>query len=79
MEYSSDSEHSEMTVEAGDYAHKSEEHEQPVPLIQAEPNDLTWGPNLSNESAQLLGSRLKEKHLLVPGKRSTGIKTVREN
>lgn len=60
MEYSSDSEHS---VVAGDDAYKPEEYDQPV---QAELNDLTQDLNLSKESAQLLGSCLKEKHLLAP-------------
>ena len=63
MESSSDSEHSDLTV----VAYKSVEDNQPVPLTQAELNDLTQDLNLSKESAQLLGSRLKEKHLLAPG------------
>ncbi|KAF2357548.1 hypothetical protein FHG87_011689 [Trinorchestia longiramus] len=45
----------------------SEEDDQPVPLTQAELNDLTRDLNLSTESAQLLDSRLREKCLLVPG------------
>ena len=61
MECSSDSKHSDMTVVVRDDMYK------PVLLTQAELNDLTWDLNLSKESAQLLGSCLKEKHLLVPG------------
>ena len=67
MEYSSDSEHSDMTVVAEDDAYKPEEDSQPVPLTQVELNDLTQDFNLSKKSAQLLGSSLKEKHLLAPG------------
>ena len=67
MEYSSDSEHNDMIVFIGDDAYKPEEDNQPVPLTQAELNDLTQDLNLSKESAQLLGSCLKEKHLLAPG------------
>ena len=66
MEYSSDSERSDITVVSGGDAYKLEEDDQPLPLIQAEPNDLTRDRNLSKESAQLLGTRLKEKHLLEP-------------
>ena len=62
MEYSSDSEHSDMTV----IVYKPEEDNQPVPLTQVELNDLTQNLNLSKESTQLLGTGLKEKHLLVP-------------
>lgn len=40
---------------------------QPKPLNQAELNDLTRDLCLSKESAQLLGSRLRENHLLAPG------------
>lgn len=39
---------------------------EPKPLNQAELNDLTRDLCLSKESAQLLGSRLKENHLLAP-------------
>ena len=67
MEYSSDSEHTDMTVVARDDAFKPEEDGQAVPLRQAEPNDLTRDLNLSKESAQQLCSRRKEKHLLAPG------------
>ena len=48
----------------------------PVPLTWAE---LTCDLNLLREYAHLLGSRLKEKHLLVPGITIYCIKTVREN
>ena len=56
-----------MTVVAGEDAYKPEEDDQPVPLTWAKLNDLTQDLNLSNESTQLLGSCLKEKHLLAPG------------
>ena len=61
MEYRSDSEHSDMTVITGDDAYKPTEDDQPVPLTQSELNDLTRDVHLSKESAQLLGSRHKEK------------------
>ena len=67
MESSSDSESSDMTDTAECGAYRPEEDDQPVPLTQAELNDLTQDLNLSKESAQLLGSRLQEKRLLVPG------------
>ena len=67
MEYSSDSEHSDMTVVAEDDTYKPEEDNQPVTLTLVELNDLTRDLNLSKESAPLLGSCLKEKHLLAPG------------
>ena len=57
-----------MTVVAGDDTYKLEEDDQPVLWIQAEFNNLTRDLNLSKESAQLLGSCLKEKHLFEPGK-----------
>ena len=65
MEYSSDSEHSDMTIEAWDDAYKPEEDDQLVPLTQAELKDLTRDLNLSKESVRLLSSRLKEKHLFA--------------
>ena len=67
MEYSSDSEHSDMTIEVEDDAYKSEKDDYPVPLTLTELNDLTRDLNLSKESTQLLGLRLKDKCLLVPG------------
>ena len=79
MEYSSDSEHSDMTVEAEDDAYKPEEDDQPVPLTQVELNDLVQNLNLSKESSQLLGSRLKRKICWYQEQRSTCIETVREN
>lgn len=39
---------------------------QPQPLTQFELNDLTRDLNLTKESAQLLGSRLRENNLLAP-------------
>ena len=56
-----------MTVVPQDDAYQPEEDDHPVPLTQAELNDLTQDPNLSKKSAQLLGSCLKEKQLLGPG------------
>ena len=50
-----------MTVVAGNDAYKSEENNLPVPLT----HDLTQDLNISKESAQLLGSHFKEKHLLA--------------
>ena len=67
MEYSSDSEHSDMTVAVGDDMYKPDEDDQPVLLTQVELNDLLRDQNLSKESTQLLGSCHKEKHLLAPG------------
>ena len=66
MEYNSDSEYKNMTVVTGDDTYKPVENDQPAPLTQAEHNNLTQDLNLSKVSAQLLGSRLKEKHLLAP-------------
>ena len=56
-----------MTVVPGDDAYKQKVDDQPIPLTQAEFNDLTQDLNLSKESAQLLDSHLKEKHLLARG------------
>ena len=61
------SEHCEMTVVTGDDTYQPKEDNQPVLLTQVELNDLTRDLNLSKESAQLLGLRLKEKHLLESG------------
>ena len=44
----------------------SEENDLPVPLTQADLNDLTRDLNLSKESSQLLGSCLCGKNLLAP-------------
>ena len=73
--YSSDSENWEMFFVAGYDVYKPEEDEQPVPSKQVELNDLTRDWNISKNFTQLLGSLLKEKHLLAPG---TMFKTVRE-
>ena len=43
----------------------SEENDRPLPLTQADLNDLTRDLNLSKESSQLLSSRLREEHLLA--------------
>lgn len=67
MESSSDSESSGITDTAECSSYKPEEVCQPIPLTQAELNDLTRDLNLSQEFAQLLGSRLREKRLLAPG------------
>ena len=56
-----------MSVAAGYDAYKPEEDNQPVPLTEAEHDDLTQDQNLSKTSAQLLGLCLKEKHLLALG------------
>ena len=56
-----------MTVVTGNDAYQLEEEDQPVPLRQAELNNLTLDLNLAKESAQILGLSLKEKHLLAPG------------
>ena len=49
MQYSSDYEHSDMTVVGGDDAHKPEENDQTVSLTQAELNNQTRDLNLSKE------------------------------
>ena len=67
MAYSSNSQHSSITVIAGSNTYKPEEDDQQVPLTKAGLNDLRWGLDLSKESAQLLGSHLKDKRLLAPG------------
>ena len=59
---STESEESELdTWNAGQSTHE------PKPLIQLQFNDLTRDLNLTKESAQLLGSRLRECNLLAPG------------
>ena len=67
MEYSSDSKYSDMAVVAWDDTYKPKEDDQPIPLTQVEFNDQTGDLNFSKESAQLLGSRLKDKHLFESG------------
>lgn len=56
---------SNATAESDSYMPQEEVH-QPKPFTQAELNDLTRDLNLSKESAQLLGSRLRENALLAP-------------
>ena len=58
MESSSDSKSSDMTDTAECGAYRPEEDDRPVPLTQAELNDLTQDFNLSRDSSQILGSRL---------------------
>ena len=67
IEYCSDSNHSDMTILTGDYVYKPKEDDQPLHFTKAKLHNLTWDLNLSKESAQLLGSSLKEKHQLAPG------------
>lgn len=64
---SSDTESIITTNAADSDEYRPQEVNQPVPFTQAELNDLTRDLNLSKESAQLLGSRLREKNLLSPG------------
>ena len=59
MEYSSDSEHGDMTVVAGNDVYKPEEDDQQVALNETELNDLMRDLNLSKESAQLLISQIE--------------------
>ena len=66
MEYSSDYEHSDMTVVAGGDAYKSEEEDHTVLLTQSELNDLIQDRKHSKEPVQLLGLHLKDKYL-TPG------------
>ena len=75
MEYRSDSEHSDITVAVGDDAYKPEDDDQPVPLTQAELNDLTRDLNFSKGTAEQLGSPIEEKHLLAPGMASYWYRT----
>ena len=58
-EYSSDSEHSDIIVIAGDDAHKPEKDDSPGPLTPTKFNDQTRDLNLSKAAAQMLISRLK--------------------
>ena len=55
-----------MIVVVGDNAYKPEEDDQPVPLTQAELDELTRDLNLAKESAQRLGVSLKKKHRMAP-------------
>ena len=52
---------------------------QSKPLNQAELNDLTRDLCFSKESAQLLGSRLKENHLFLQQQHSTGIEIAKNS
>lgn len=67
MDLSSDPESSDAANADESGAYEPAEGDRPVPLSQAELNDLTRDLNLSKESAQLLGSRLRERRLLAPG------------
>ena len=58
MESSSDSKSSDMTDTTECGAYRPEEDDRPVPLTQAELNDLTQDFNISRDSSQILGSRL---------------------
>ena len=57
-----------MTVFTGNATYNPEEYDLPVPFIQAELNDMTQDLNVSKESAQQLGLRLKAKDLLAQGR-----------
>ena len=62
----SSSSSSDSTYNDDEFA-ASTEDEKPDLFTQEELNDLVRDLGLSKESAQILGSRLKEKRLLVPG------------
>jgi hypothetical protein len=51
----------------GDDIYRPEDDFTPQRFSQTELNDLVRDLNLPKESAELLGSRLKSKHLLAPG------------
>lgn len=61
----SDSDHGNCST-SDEYC-PSDEESAPQLFTQCELNDLTRDLNLSKESAELLGSRLKAKNLLAPG------------
>ncbi|KAK3874297.1 hypothetical protein Pcinc_020763 [Petrolisthes cinctipes] len=61
MELSSNPESSDAANSDESGAYKPVDDDQPIPLTQAELNDLTRDLNLSKESAQLLGSCIHEK------------------
>ena len=63
MESSPEPESDNTADREEDEEYMSEENDRPVPLTQADLNDLTD----LNDSAQLLGSRLRENNLLAPG------------
>ena len=79
MESSSDSESGDMTdtVECG--AYRPEEDDQPVPLTQAELNDLTQGLNLSKESPSYWVLVFKRNVYWYLEQHSIGIENAREN
>lgn len=64
MSSDSDDEQTDADI---DFENTADEINQPKPFTQGELNDLTRDLCLSKESAQLLGSRLREKNLLAPG------------
>jgi len=64
MEFYSSTESEESEQDMWNAEQSSNE---PKPLTQLQLNDLTRDLNLTKESAQLLGSRLREYNLLAPG------------
>ena len=58
---------SQSSAAAEHDSYMPEEVHQSKPLTQAELNDLTRDLYFSKESAQLLGSRLRENYFLAPG------------
>ena len=67
MESSSESESDNTSDIAEGEEYMPEENDQPVRLTPADLSDLIRDLNLSKESAQLLGSRLRENNLVAPG------------
>ena len=75
MEYSSDSEHSDMTVAAGDYAYKPEEDDQSLLLTQTELTTWTF-----QRSRLIWWVHVSKRNIcLDQEQRSTPIETAREN
>ena len=66
MESSSESKSDNTADRAEGEEYMPEENDRPVPLTQADLNNLTRDLNLSRESAQFLGSVLSENNLLAP-------------
>ena len=66
MESSSESKSDNTADRAQSEEYMPEENDRPVPLTQADLNELTRDLNLSKESAQFLGSLLRENNLLAP-------------
>lgn len=64
MDVSDNEANNEDTSEA--FCPPSSSYNQPMPMTQAQLNDLTRDLGLSKESSQLLGSRLRESNLLAP-------------